>query len=164
MSRLDRNIRRLIAQRYCLDLAREVIRDLSGVIFEFGLGYGRTYDLLRSIFPARDIFVFERDITIAHPACIPDDRHLFLGDMRETLPPLSARFFQSVSLLHIDLGSKYPAEDPQLIAEIFPLVRPMMEVGAVVVTDLALPDTQWERVPLPAEMETGSMYFYRAPK
>jgi hypothetical protein len=164
MSRLDRNIKRLIAKRYCLDLAREAVRDLSGVIFEFGLGYGRTYDHLRSIFPARDIFVFERDITLAHPACIPDDRHLFLGDLREILPRLSERFFQSVSLLHIDLGSKYPEMDQQLISELFPLVEPMMKVDSVVIADLALPDSRWERIPLPAELETGSTYFYRVTK
>jgi hypothetical protein len=161
MSRLDRNIKRLIAKRYCLDSAREMIRDLGGVVFEFGLGYGRTYDHLRSLFPARDIFVFERDITLAHPACIPDESHLFLGDIRETLPRLSARFFQSVSLLNIDLGSKYPEEDQQLIAEIFPLVEPMMKVDSVVISDLALSAAQWGRIPLPAEMETGSTYFYR---
>ncbi|MCH8923260.1 MAG: hypothetical protein IIA67_08960, partial [Planctomycetes bacterium] len=71
MSRLDINIRRLEAQRACLNLAAEMIRDLPGPVFELGLGNGRTYDHLRAALPEREIFVFEREVA-AHPDCIPD--------------------------------------------------------------------------------------------
>ncbi len=60
MSRLDSFIRRLKAQRACLGLAAELIRDVPGPLLELGLGNGRTYDHLREIMPGREIYVFER--------------------------------------------------------------------------------------------------------
>src|SRR6202022_2543720 len=47
VSRLDSFIRRLKAQRACLDLAAGLVRGLDGEILELGLGNGRTYDHLR---------------------------------------------------------------------------------------------------------------------
>ena len=55
MSRLDSFIRRLEAQRACLNRAAELIRDIDGFVLELGLGNGRTYDHLRELFPDRDI-------------------------------------------------------------------------------------------------------------
>ncbi|MGH6887075.1 MAG: class I SAM-dependent methyltransferase, partial [Geminicoccales bacterium] len=49
MSRLDSFIRRLEAQRACLDLAAARIADLPGPVLELGLGNGRTYDHLREL-------------------------------------------------------------------------------------------------------------------
>ncbi|MEO1225422.1 MAG: class I SAM-dependent methyltransferase [Pseudomonadota bacterium] len=85
MSRLDSFIRRMKAQRACLDWAAQAIADLPGPVFELGLGNGRTYDHLREILPSRDIYVFEQVIK-AHPNCIPPDDRLFLGDAIEQLP------------------------------------------------------------------------------
>ncbi len=85
MSRLDSVIRRLRAQRACLQRAAEMIRDLPGPVLELGLGNGRTYDHLRQTLPDREIFVFEREVA-ADPDCVPDAAHLLLGDIRETLP------------------------------------------------------------------------------
>jgi S-adenosyl-L-methionine methyltransferase len=85
MSRLDSFIRRLEAQRACLEHAAGQIRDLPGPVLELGLGNGRTFDHLCELLPAREIFVFEREVR-AHPDCIPDPAHLILGDVRETLP------------------------------------------------------------------------------
>ena len=59
MSRLDSMIRRLMAQRACLDAVTEMIRTLPGPILEIGLGNGRTYDHLRKRLPERSIFVFD---------------------------------------------------------------------------------------------------------
>ena len=58
MSRLDSFIRRLEAQRACLEYAAGQIRDLPGPVLELGLGNGRTYDHLRELLPEREIFVF----------------------------------------------------------------------------------------------------------
>ena len=55
MSRLDSFIRRLVAQRACLDHAAQLIGGLDGAVLELGLGNGRTYDHLRSLFPGREI-------------------------------------------------------------------------------------------------------------
>ena len=92
MSRLDINIRRLKAQRACLNAAARAVQDLPGVALELGLGNGRTFDHLREIMPDREIFVFDREIA-AHPDCIPDDAHMILGRFQETLPRAAERFF-----------------------------------------------------------------------
>ena len=60
MTRLDSAIRRLEAQRACLDRAAALVRGVPGPVLELGLGNGRTYDHLRARLPGRDIFVFER--------------------------------------------------------------------------------------------------------
>ncbi len=104
MSRLDINIRRLEAQRACLNRVAEQIRDLPGPVLELGLGNGRTYDHLRELLPEREIFVFERDVA-AHPDCIPDDDHLYRGDFQDTLPGAAERFAGQVALVHADIGS-----------------------------------------------------------
>ena len=90
MSRLDSVIRRLQAQRACLELAADLVRDLEGPVLEFGLGQGRTYDHLREILPGREIFVFEREVA-ATAERVPENRHLILGDIRETLPRAARR-------------------------------------------------------------------------
>jgi len=90
MSRLDSFIRRLEAQRACLDRAAELIRDIDGFVLELGLGNGRTYDHLRSLFSDRKIYVCERQVA-AHPDCVPPPDMLILGDMRETLRAVVGR-------------------------------------------------------------------------
>ena len=121
MSRLDSAIRRLEAQRACLNLASELLADTPGPIFELGLGNGRTYDHLRERFPHREIFVFERKVS-AHPDCIPDDDHLFLGDALEWLPAVTERFHGEVALAHADIGSGVVAANRALAARIAPLL------------------------------------------
>ena len=54
MSRLDSFIRRLEAQRACLNRAADTIRGIDGIVLELGLGNGRTYDHLRALFPDRE--------------------------------------------------------------------------------------------------------------
>ncbi len=76
MSRLDSFIRRALAQRDCLGDAARLIDGLPGPVIELGLGNGRTYGHLRTLLPAREIFVFDRQV-MAHPDCVPDARHFF---------------------------------------------------------------------------------------
>ena len=54
MSRLDSFIRRLEAQRACLNRAAALISGIDGIVLELGLGNGRTYDHLRELFPDRE--------------------------------------------------------------------------------------------------------------
>ena len=58
MSRLDSFIRRVSAQRDCLNMAKDMIADVPGPILELGLGNGRTFDHLRELFP--DLARFQR--------------------------------------------------------------------------------------------------------
>src|SRR5690349_25041692 len=115
MSRLDSFIRRLEAQRACLNRAAELIRDLDGIVLELGLGNGRTYDHLRELMPERDIYVCERRVA-AHPDCVPPPERLILGDMRETLPAARTRLGGRVALAHLDAGTGDASANSILVA------------------------------------------------
>ena len=134
MSRLDINIRRLEAQRACLNLVTEGIRDLPGPVLELGLGNGRTYDHLRELLPAREIFVFERDVA-AHPDCIPDEDHLFRGDFHDTLAGAAERFTGRVALVHADIGSANLERDARLAAFVAGYLPALLRPGGIVASD-----------------------------
>lgn len=161
MSRLDSAIRRLQAQRACLDAAIAAASDLPGPIFELGLGNGRTYDHLRSLSPGREIFVFDRQVA-AHPDCIPDAAHLLLGDLHETLPRAAGRFGATAALLHADLGSGDAARDAATIAFVADLLPRLMRPGGVVVGDQDLRFAGAESLPLPDGVKPGRYFLYRA--
>ena len=104
MSRLDSFIARMQAQRDCLNFLKLKVDALAGPILEVGLGNGRTYDHLRTLFPGRDIYVFERKVA-AHPDCIPPDEWLFLGDADKTIPQAALKLGATAALIHTDLGT-----------------------------------------------------------
>ena len=124
MSRLDSFIRRLKAQRACLDRAADLTRHLDGIVLELGLGNGRTYDHLRSLFPERDIYVCERQVA-AHPDCVPPQERLILGDMRQTLVEARPRFAGRVVLAHLDVGTGDAAANRALAAALMPTCEPV---------------------------------------
>lgn len=159
MSRLDSFIRRLQAQRACLDHAIALVHDLPGVVLELGLGNGRTYDHLRERLPDRDIHAFDRQIA-AHPGCIPPERFLILGDIGATLP--LARFDRPVALVHVDLGSGDKAASERQAARLAPLIADRLQAGAVVVGDQPLPDPRLQPLALPEGVKPGRYYIYRA--
>src|SRR5579859_1165219 len=119
MSRLDSFIRRMMAQRACLDLAAELIAGLPGPVLEIGLGNGRTYDHMREIMSHREIYVFEQELA-AHADCIPPAEFLIIGDCRSTLPTMQDRLPQAAALAHIDTGMGDVAASHKLAAEIAP--------------------------------------------
>ena len=160
-SRLDQFIRRIKAQRACLNRAAGLISSLSGPIVELGLGNGRTYDHLRELFPARDIYVFERDVA-AHPDYIPDDAHLLRGDFTETVPGALARIGAPAALIHGDIGSADAARDAELAAWLGPALRPLATPGALILSDRALGDALWPPEPLPRDVAPGVYFMYRA--
>ncbi len=163
MSRLDSFLRRLIAQRDCLNLAAELIHGLPGPVFELGLGNGRTYDHLREICPEREIFVFERRVS-AHPDCIPDPEHLFEGLLEDRLSELQVRFAGRVALVHADLGSGHPDQDARTAAMISAGLPPFMCAGGVIVSDQELTLPAAETLPLPAAVQPGRYFLYRWPR
>jgi S-adenosylmethionine-dependent methyltransferase len=134
MSRLDSFIRRLEAQRACLNLAAAAIRDLPGPVLELGLGNGRTYDHLRERLPEREIFVFEREVA-AHPACIPDPAHLILGDLRTTLPAARTRLPGPAALVHSDVGTGDAEGNRALASWLARSLPPLLAEGAWVAAD-----------------------------
>ncbi|MFQ5775450.1 MAG: class I SAM-dependent methyltransferase [Kiloniellaceae bacterium] len=162
MSRLDLNIRRLQAQRACLDLAAELLRELAGPVFELGLGNGRTYDHLRELLPGRDIYVFDREVA-AHPDCIPDAEHLFLGDFRDTLPEAARRFRHGVALVHADVGSADRARDARLAAFIAAHLPALLRPGGLVAADRDVAFAGACPLALPEGIAPGAYFLYRRP-
>ena len=160
MSRLDSVIRRLEAQRACLNAAARLIDDLDGAVLELGLGNGRTYDHLRELFPRRDIYVCERRVA-AHPDCIPPDDRLVLGDMRETLPELRDRLGGRIALAHLDAGTGDVANNRALADSLLPLVLPLLCEGAMLVSDPPFVAPQLAAVPLPDGVAPGRYHLYR---
>ena len=136
-SRLDQFIHRIKAQRACLNMAARLVAGMEGPILELGLGNGRTYDHLRELFPGRDIYVFERDVS-AHPDCIPDAAHLLRGEFKDTVPGALARIGAPAVLIHGDIGSADTSRDAELAAWLGPVLRPLAGSGAVILSDREL--------------------------
>ena len=160
MSRLDSFIRRLEAQRACLDHAARLVAGLDGAVLELGLGNGRTYDHLRELFPERDIYVCEKKVA-AHPDCVPPPERLILGDMRETLPAAHTRLGGRVALAHLDAGTGDAAANRALAAELMPLVAPLLCAGGILVSDPPFDRADLESMALPGGIAPGRYHLYR---
>jgi SAM-dependent methyltransferase len=160
MSRLDSFIRRLEAQRACLDHAAGHIASLPGNVLELGLGNGRTYDHLRERLAGRDIYVFERKVA-AHPGCIPPDDRLFLGDFMETLPRAAAQLGQATALANMDIGSGDEAASRQLARAMLPAVLQLLKPGGILISDQPVADAALEALPLPGGIKPGRYFLHR---
>jgi S-adenosyl-L-methionine methyltransferase len=160
VSRLDSFIRRLEAQRACLEMAADLVRGLDGEVLELGLGNGRTYDHLRKLFPHRDIYACERTVA-AHPDCVPPPQFLLLGDMRETLPTLCARLAERVVLAHLDPGNGEIAASKALADQLAPLIVPLLQLNGVLVSEPAVTADRLSALPLPGGIEPGRYNLYR---
>jgi hypothetical protein len=160
MSRLDSFIRRVSAQRDCLNMAKDMIADVPGPILELGLGNGRTFDHLRELFPDREIFVFDQRVA-AHPDCIPDEDHMILGDVTETLKGALNRIGAQAALAHCDIGSSRRDLNAKLVSTIAPLVDALMAPGGLVCSDQEYSVSNWEAQPLPDGVATGRYYVNR---
>lgn len=148
-----------MAQRACLNLCAELIADVPGPVLELGLGNGRTYDHMREIMPDREIFVFEREVA-AHPDCIPDADHLFLGDVRETLPHAAERLAPA-AMAHADIGTGDETLNRSLAEAIAPILDGMMGEGGVILCDQPMRRPRWTPLPLPGGIETGRYNLFR---
>ena len=162
MSRLDSAIRRLEAQRAVIGRALELVAGRPGAVLELGLGNGRTYDHLREHAGDREIYVFDRQVA-AHPDCVPDDAHLFLGDFAETLPTALARLGpHSVALVHADIGTGEEAASRALARQLAPLLAPIVTRGGIVAADQPMDSVSWARLALPEGVREGRYHLYRA--
>jgi S-adenosyl-L-methionine methyltransferase len=160
VSRLDSFIRRLQAQRACLNLAADLIRELEGEILELGLGNGRTYDHLRQLFPDRKIYVCERRVA-AHPDCVPPAELLLLGDMRDTLQKARKLLGGRVALAHLDPATGDVAASRALAAEVAPLIVPLLRPGGVLVSESAIAWQGLSPMALPGGLAPGRYNLYR---
>ena len=160
MSRLDSFIRRLEAQRACLDLAAHLVRDLDGEVLELGLGNGRTYDHLRQLLPDRKIYVCERRVA-AHPDCVPPTEFLILGDMRDTLRTACELLAGRVALAHLDPATGDVAASRALAAEVAPLIMPLLRPGGLLVSEPAIAHQELTALVLPESVAPGRYHLYR---
>jgi hypothetical protein len=160
VSRLDSFIRRLEAQRACLDRATALVRDLDGPVLELGLGNGRTYDHLRELCPDREIYVCERRLA-AHPDCVPPPGLLLLGDMRETLRTALPTLESRVALAHLDAASGDRAASLALAIELTPLIVPLLRPDAVLVSEPVVTAAELVPLELPEGVVPGRYYLYR---
>ena len=161
MSRLDSFIRRMRAQRDCLNWIAPRVRDIPGPVLEVGLGNGRTYDHLRGLLPGRDIHVFEREVR-AHPDCVPAPDRLFLGDIRESLPRARAALGPTAALIHSDLGTGDRAANAALGAWLGPALDSLLAPGGYVVANQPLTVARWTRLPEPEGVPADRYFIYRA--
>lgn len=160
MSRLDSFIRRLKAQRACLNKAANLVRELEGEVLELGLGNGRTYDHLRELFPDRTIYVCERSVA-AHPDCVPPPELLLLGDMRETLPSARGSLAGRIALAHLDMGTGDVVSSKALAEQLAPLILPLLRPDGVLVSEPALAIAELSPLRLPDGIDPGRYHLYR---
>jgi len=160
VSRLDSVIRRLKAQRSCIDAAVAIVGRRAGVVLELGLGNGRTYDHLREHMPDQEIFVFDRQ-SAAHPHSTPDVSHMILGDLKQTLLAAQARFHKTVVLVHSDVGTGNDAENAMLAEFVGLALEPMLAPGAVVVSDQAFVIPGTYPIELPPDVPLGRYFMLR---
>lgn len=156
MSRLDSFIRRLEAQRACLDFSLQHL--VPGAVIELGLGNGRSYDHLRQhLNGTRVIYGLDRQLA-AHPDCVP--KELLLGEFRDTVPALARRIGRAIALVHADTGSGDEEVSRAQALGLPALLEPLLVEGAVVVSDQDM-RPPWAALPLPPGVAPGRYFIWR---
>ena len=158
---LSRMIARLKTQRVCLDLAASQLRPLPGCILEVGLGKGRTYDRLRTLFPDRKIVVLDKMVHCTDEVRPPAEC-LMIGDFRDSLRQLRESIGGSVALAHADIGSNDRNLDAGLASAIAPLLDSLVANGGWIITDREMRVDRWRGRPLPPTASGWPYYIYRA--
>ena len=160
MTRLDVFIRRMQAQRECIDMVAGQSFTHPGPVLELGLGNGRTYDHLRERFPDRTIFVFDREVA-AHPDCIPPADCLRLGDFRVSVPAYLAERQPEAWFVHADIGSANRDASTRLAADLAPSWLRILALGGYLACDQPVTLQGLERVGLPGSPDDGRYHLYR---
>jgi hypothetical protein len=160
LTRLEKLLFRLEAQHACLSWVFGEIAGKPGIIFELGLGHGRTFHHLRHHLPEREIFVFERQVD-SYPDCTPDADHIILGDIGETLPKAAQRFKGQVVLAHSDVGTFESSHNRAMARMVSELLPPALCPGAFVLSDLQLTLNGARALELPAGAKPGRYHLYQ---
>jgi hypothetical protein len=148
MDRLEVMIARLVTQRAALDAAARLVAQLDGPVLEIGLGKGRTYSHLRSLFPEREIYAFDRDLH-ALPDATPPEGFLLLGDFRDTLTAMAEELHRPAAFAHADIGSEDRDQDAALARAIAGPIVALMAAGGLVLGDRALSHPRLREIDTP---------------
>ncbi|MFC6688176.1 class I SAM-dependent methyltransferase [Jhaorihella thermophila] len=159
-TRLDVFIDRMVSQRACLDFAIAETAQMTGPVYELGLGNGRTYHHMREKIEGRHIYVFERKVE-SHPDSTPPEELTVLGDVMETLPAILVRFGPVASLIHADLGGHNLQKNDAFARKVSPLIEPMLAPGGIMVSSDRMYFETLEELPLPPGAVPGRCFLYR---
>ena len=162
LTRLEKLLYRLEAQHACITWALQQISGRPGLVFELGLGHGRTFQHLKHHLPDRRIVVFERQVG-SYPDCTPDPDQLVLGDLADTLPDAARRFQGQVILAHCDVGTFESEHNDAMSKLISAQLPPALAPGALVMSDLPLDLEGAASLPLPNGARPDRYYLYQAP-
>lgn len=164
LSRLDRFITRMQAQRALLDHACDDLNKAGeafpGPVIELGLGNGRTYDHLREHLRNRRIVAFDRRL-VANPKSVPPAEDLFIGEIQLTAPAFAAAFGRIGTLVHADLGNGVPADDRDLESWLPGVACLLAQSGALVIASTALRHPELAEQPTPGDICPGPYHVYR---
>ena len=160
LTRLEKTLYRLEAQHACFAWVFEEIADQSGVVFEIGLGLGRTFNHMRHHLPGRDIYTFDRQMN-AYPDCTPRDDELVMGEIADTLPLMSKKFAGQVILAHTDIGSFDKALNAEMSSLMSANLLSCLAPNAIIMSDLPLQVPQTSELELPQGARADRYYLYR---
>jgi hypothetical protein len=160
ISRLEKLLFRMEAQVACLAWAFAQIENRAGLVFELGLGHGRTFSHLRQYLPGRDIYVFDREVN-SYPDCTPEPDRIILGELAHTLPAAAERFGGRVVLAHTDVGSFSAEHNDRMAGLVSAHLAPALADGALIMSDLPLQISGTTRLPLPPGAREDRYYIYR---
>ena len=158
MSRLDSFINRMSAQRDMLNHVRDTcVLPEGGMIFEIGLGNGRTFSHLRENFPGRRIVAFDRKLA-SHAAGTPDPQDFVEGEIRETG---QAFVGSNAALVHADIGTGYDEKDAVTLTWLPQMVAGMLTPGGYAVSGLPLDHPDLDALPGLPTVQQGRYFHYR---
>ena len=160
MSRLEDLAHRFLTQQAVLNRAVELIEPMEGIVVELGLGKGRSFDHLRERLPAREIYVFDRELS-CEPEYAPPHEFRVFGEITTTLPAFCRQFAGQAILVHSDLGTRDRVQDMPLVEFVAENLDRLLTVGAVVASDRPMENAPWIRLPELREMERFPYYMYR---
>ena len=160
ISRLEKLLYRMEAQVACLNWAFADLAARTGIVFEMGLGNGRTYSHFARYLPGREIYAFDRAVN-SYPDCTPPADHILLGDLADTLPAAARRFAGQVALAHSDMGSHSKEHNTGMSALVSSTLAPALADGALILSDLPLEVPGTTPLPLPPGAREDRYYLYR---
>jgi len=159
-TRLEKTLYRLQAQNACFTWAFQQIDQRPGVIFELGLGLGRTYNHMQHYLGNRRIIAFDRKVG-SYPDCTPDEKDIVVGELEDTLPVAARDHAGQVILAHTDIGSFDREENRRIAAMMSQLLLPALAPGALVMSDLPLDVPETTRLGLPGDAREDRYYLYQ---